>query len=329
MSINQGLLRVFPLNFITQNRNGQNPVAKATRGNTTRTLLFDAGPEGEAFERNVGRLGLKDNAIGEVEIIVLSHWHRDHSGGLIKAIEMVNAARPKNATGSSLSGPVVDVPTDRPLYRGIATPNGPICLEADPTADELIGAGADVVDDGESHVVMDGFFAVTGPIPRSTIYETGIPGGLRFDGPKGQEGGQWIKDEEIKEERVVVCRIKGKGLVIFTGCSHAGIINITDYVLDTFSTEARKSHDFYALVGGYHLADASEDRLQNTLVDLTKLKPCLLMPGHCTGWRFRALLEQEPLASAEDTDGHRQRRTLKGRTVPVFAGNKYCISGSS
>ncbi|KAL6249155.1 hypothetical protein RBB50_004218 [Rhinocladiella similis] len=306
---------------------GLSLLLKATKDDMTRTLLFDAGPEGEAFERNVARLGLKDNAIGGVEHIVLSHWHRDHSGGLIKAIEMINAARPLDTTESTLAGLAVDVPADRPLYRGIATPNGPICLEADPTPDELISAGANVADNRQNHEVMDGFFAVTGPIPRSTPYETGIPGGMRFDREEGQEEGRWIKDEEINEERVVVCRLRGKGLVVFTGCSHAGIINITNYVLDTFSTKANRSHDFYALVGGYHLADSSQDRLQSTLVDLTRLNPSLLMPGHCTGWRFRALLEQEQSASTENADGS-EGQSLKGRTVPLFAGNKYCISSN-
>jgi len=221
---------------------------------------------------------------------------------------------------------VVDIPPDRPLYRGIAHHSGPICLEADPTPDEITAAGAQVVEDASSHGVLDGFFAVTGAIPRLTTYETGIPGGVRLNRVDDPER-RWIKDEEIKEERVVVCRLKGKGLVIFTGCSHAGIVNIAYDVLQAFSSPARQSDDFYALIGGYHLADASELRLQNTLTDLIDLNPKLLMPGHCTGWRFRALLEQSASGSSRNRIPQSANNTLQGRTVPIFAGNKYRLSG--
>ncbi|KIW82364.1 hypothetical protein Z517_05391 [Fonsecaea pedrosoi CBS 271.37] len=307
-------------------------LVSATKGEETHTLMFDAGPEAEAFERNVRRLGLIDGSggdIGTVETILLSHWHRDHSGGLLKAIEMINRQRTtqaqRNSAGSELA---VDIPPERPLYRGIAHPAGPICLEADPSPEEIAGAGACVVERAATETILGGFFGVTGMIPRKTTYETGIAGGLRFEKAHGCEQGTWLKDEEIQEERVVVCRLKGKGLVVFTGCSHAGIINIANHVLDTFSTASRRQHDFYALVGGYHLADASESRLQSTLTDLTDLGPKLLMPGHCTGWRFRALLEQRDQGPPSDNSqaGSLEARSLKGRTVPLFAGNRYQLS---
>ena len=222
---------------------------------------------------------------------------------------------------------MVDIPPDRPLYRGIAHPNGPLCLEADPTPAEITAAGAQVVEDASTHTVLDGFFGVTGAIPRLTTYETGIPGGIRLDKVDDHHERKWTTDEEIKEERVVVCRIKGKGMVVFTGCSHAGIVNIAYHVLQAFSSPARQSDDFYALIGGYHLADAPESRLQNTLIDLIDLNPKLLMPGHCTGWRFRALLEQPARGSSGNRSPQSANNTLQGRTVPVFAGNKYRLSG--
>ncbi|KAK5265171.1 hypothetical protein LTR96_009539 [Exophiala xenobiotica] len=310
---------------------GLSLLVTATKGETTHTLLFDAGPEAEAFERNARRLGLIDGhnaCIGNVETIVLSHWHRDHSGGLIKAIDLINSTKAQKTSRAAEPGLAVDIPGDRPRYRGIAHHHGPICLEADPTPDEMTAAGAQLVENASSHAISDGFFAVTGPIPRLTSYETGIPGGIRLVDKVGDHERTWTKDEEIKEERVVVCRLKGKGLVVFTGCSHAGIINIANHVLQTFSSPAKPNDDFYALIGGYHLADASEPRLQNTLTDLIKLNPKLLMPGHCTGWRFRALIEQPAAPElSRNRSSESSNNTLQGRTVPIFAGNTYRLSG--
>ncbi|KAK5452921.1 hypothetical protein LTS15_007069 [Exophiala xenobiotica] len=220
---------------------GLSLLVTATKRETTHTLLFDAGPGAEAFERNARRLGLIGGGsarIGNVETIVLSHWHRDHSGGLITAIDLINSTKAQRHRTRQ---------------------------------NEITAAGAQVVEDASSHAILDGFFAVTSPIPRLTSYETGIPGGIRLVNKVGDHERTWIKDDEIKEERVVVCRLKGKGLLVFTGCSHAGIINIANHILQTFSSPAKQNDDFYTLIGGYHLADASEPRLQNTLTDLINL----------------------------------------------------------
>lgn len=92
-----------------------------------------------------------------------------------------------------------------------------------------------------------------------------------------------------------------KGLVVFTGCSHAGLINIAN---DAVKLGRAPLH---AIVGGYHLADAANERMSRTMMDLHKLQPNLLLPGHCTGWRFKGMVENE----------------MPGRMVPIFGGTKY------
>lgn len=93
---------------------------------------------------------------------------------------------------------------------------------------------------------------------------------------------------------------------MFTGCSHAGVINVSRHALDL----SNHSVPLYAVVGGYHLADASPEKLQSTIEDFRALRPQVLLAGHCTGWRFKVKAEQE----------------LPGTLVPCFAGTKYTLS---
>lgn len=135
----------------------------------------------------------------DVKLIALSHWHRDHSGGLLSAIKLANRSRPN---GNNV---VVDVHPNRPAYRGVMLQE-PISLQADPTFEEIEAAGGKVEATSGQHTVLDDTFLISGEIPRLTEYEQGIPGGIRLDNPKGG----WESDELITEERYVMCKIKGE-----------------------------------------------------------------------------------------------------------------------
>jgi 7,8-dihydropterin-6-yl-methyl-4-(beta-D-ribofuranosyl)aminobenzene 5'-phosphate synthase len=279
----------------------------ATKGDTKHTLLFDAGPEGAVWERNVGRLQAD---VGGVEVIHLSHWHRDHSGGLEKAVAAVNAARSEDKKDRKV---LVDVHPDRPDFRGVQFPGrAPISLEADPTFAELEAAGAVVEKHAEAHTVGEGFFWVSGEIPRATSYEGGIRGAVRYT----MATGQWTSDPLIKDERLVACRLKGKGLVVFTGCSHAGVVNACRHAVASLPTKEAESGGestgcagLHAVVGGFHMADNDPTKMKATVDDLRALSPTVILPGHCTGWRFKYDYEQ----------------AVPGSLVPCFVGTKYVL----
>ncbi|CAG7997816.1 unnamed protein product [Penicillium salamii] len=261
----------------------------ATKGDQKHHFLFDAGPEGDVWERNSSRLRAE---IGQIEHIALSHYHRDHSGGLTRAIELIN----RNV---GRKGVVVDVHPDRPAYRGVQA-DRPISLEADPSFEKIEAAGGTLLKSDQSHTALDDFFLISGEIPRKTTYEDGIYGGLRFsDATK-----RWEEDTLIMEERYVMCNLKGKGLVVFTGCGHAGIVNTC-----RDAVKLGGGIPLYCVVGGYHLADADDAKLNATMDDLKKMKPQVLLAGHCTGWRFKCLI-----ASA-----------LPNCLVPCFSGSKYTL----
>ncbi|CAM1508878.1 Fc.00g026170.m01.CDS01 [Cosmosporella sp. VM-42] len=276
-----------PMHNICCGAHGLSLFITATKDGVKNTLLFDTGPEGDVLERNAKRLRLP---MGDVDAIALSHWHRDHSGGLLSAIKLINEEKRD-------SDPVlVDVPLNRPEYRGVMF-HEPISLEPDPTLNEIKEVGGRLQGSNGAHMVVNSTYFVSGEIPRQTAYEGGIPGGIRF------ENGKWETDELIMEERYVMCKIKGKGLVIFTGCSHAGLINI--------AKDAKEVDDspIHAIVGGYHLADADNEKMHRSMADLKELGPALLMPGHCTGWRFKGLIEKE----------------MPGQMAPIFGGTKYTL----
>lgn len=199
---------------------------------------------------------------------------------------------------------IVDLHPDRPVYRGIAPPTLPeniISLQADPTFEELSSAGAVVDKHDESHTVLDDMFLISGEIPRVTPYETGLRNAVRFD-PEEKE---WISDELIADERFLVCNLKGehnaqrqvldflshipgKGLVVFTGCSHAGVVNTAKHA----SRLVGGRTPLHAVVGGFHLAMSEEAQIQSTVADLKRLDPAVLMPGHCSGWRSKFAIEK-------------------------------------
>ena len=164
-------------------------------------MLFDTGPEEMIWDLNAKRVRAD---IATIERIHLSHWHRDHSGGMLKAISMIRAA--KAAKGSSSAGVTVDLHPSRPKYRGIMGPVYPISLEPDPTFDEIEAAGATVVKNSEPHLIMDDMFLVSGEIPRVTSYETGLRRGIRFN----EDTRSWEPDELVRDERFLMCNVKGR-----------------------------------------------------------------------------------------------------------------------
>jgi len=116
---------------------------------------------------------------------------------------------------------------------------------------------------------------ITGEIPRKTSFETG------YTQHKAFVSGAWKSDPLIRDERAIAINIKGKGLVVLSGCAHAGIINTIAYAQQITGTE--KVH---AVMGGFHLAGKEfESRIQPTIKELQRINPKLIVPSHCTGWR--------------------------------------------
>ena len=112
------------------------------------------------------------------------------------------------------------------------------------------------------------------------VYKKGMPGHFT-----GLADGNWIPDEDILDERYVAVKIKGRGIVVFSACSHAGIINVCHDVKNQLQAK------LVGVVGGFHLAGRSvEGKIDDTITELRKLNPDIILSGHCTGWRAKAKL---------------------------------------
>jgi 7,8-dihydropterin-6-yl-methyl-4-(beta-D-ribofuranosyl)aminobenzene 5'-phosphate synthase len=246
---------------------GLSCLVTAHRGTASHTILFDTGPEEYSFERNVTRLGAD---LGLVTSIVLSHGHFDHAGAMLLALSMI---RNRNGGGKI------------PYYahpgmfhsRAIKLPNGTLRLMEDiPSVDDLTAFGAEVIVTTEPQLLHDSMFFVSGEIPRVTPYERGFPGQVRLM----QDGQSWEPDELLMDERFLVINVAGKGLVVLSACSHAGVVNVLMHARDSFP-----SVPLHAVMGGLHLSGPNEAVIPQTVEGLRTFDLKTIAAGHCTGWR--------------------------------------------
>ena len=242
------------------------PTQMAYGGN--RSILFDGGPVDYAVERNGPRLGVDFAAI---EAVILSHGHWDHAGGLPKAIEMIRAANGNQPVPLHLHPGMF-------RERGSRQPDGGVLpMDRVPAPAEWAAMGA-LPQVSREPAVIAGHVLVSGEIPRVTAYETGLPGQVARE----SETAPWQPDE-----RFIAVNLRGRGLVVFSACSHCGIVNVLH--------EARRlmpEIPLFAAMGGFHLSGTNERVIPQTVTDLGRFGLRWMFPSHCTGWRALNALER-------------------------------------
>lgn len=127
---------------------------------------------------------------------MLSHWHRDHSGGILEALTHINAARQEDSEHSQKGAVKVDLHPNRPIARGIAPPpkyDKVIArLPEDPTFREIEELGGLVDLHDEPHTVAGGTVFISGEIPRLIPFEEGLLGGVRWFTHPATSVGEWV-----------------------------------------------------------------------------------------------------------------------------------------
>ncbi len=204
-----------------------------------RAILFDAGTEPAAFVRNCEKNLHLD--LGIVEEIAISHGHWDHMGALIAAIDKIIMSRGIRCgacqSGGCSSNAAFDSPTARPF------PSQPC-----PVRPRCASTGATVVNNGEARLLLDGQLYYSGEIPRVTAFEKGRVDHLcRPDDATGD----WRPDPPLflLDERMLIAHVRDLGLVIFSACSHAGIVNVCTEAHRLFPPDI----PIHAVMGGLHL----------------------------------------------------------------------------
>jgi 7,8-dihydropterin-6-yl-methyl-4-(beta-D-ribofuranosyl)aminobenzene 5'-phosphate synthase len=239
---------------------GFSMVIRVFNGEKSSCVLFDTGGSPRGIVENVERMGL---SLSEVECIILSHGHYDHCGGLVSAVKAVN----------KVNLPVI-VHENMFETRGTANPNGTVRKYPDfPSEAQL--SPAQIVETKQPCLTANNMICVTGEIPRKTSFEKG------YTSHRILADGSWQPDPWIRDERAIAINIKEKGLIVVSGCAHAGIINTISYAQQITETDK-----VYAVMGGFHLSGREfENRIEPTIKELQRINPKLIVPSHCTGWR--------------------------------------------
>lgn len=218
------------------------------------------------------------------------------SGGIVRALEI--RGEQAAARGEGKLQPLrVDLHPDRPIRRGIAPPPKKVPTGnwlPDPTFDEIRAAGGepDLHDEAHEIIGRDGTttgVGVSGEIPRVHPFERGLPGGVTWMEDGGDAPGEpgWCTDELLKDERYAVIDVKGKGLIIFSACSHAGICNVVSDAVEKYDRPV------HMVVGGFHLVPIETQPVTETVDFLSRRvqpTPKYVLPLHCTGMAPRAAL---------------------------------------
>jgi 7,8-dihydropterin-6-yl-methyl-4-(beta-D-ribofuranosyl)aminobenzene 5'-phosphate synthase len=240
---------------------------RSKAGGREHTMLFDTGTEGAVFIRNCRNLGLD---LGTVEEIAITHGHWDHMGALPAAIDAIVKRRGRNAV-------TVHVNPGMFNERGVLLKSGTIFPAARvPTPAQMEERGAKVVNDGKARLLLDSHFYYSGEIPRVSSFETGREDHLcRKDNSE-----DWRPDPYLLDERMLIAHVRDLGLIVFSACSHAGIVNVC--------TETRRLFPgvpIHAVMGGLHLGGVMEHLIPQTVEALKPFDIRNLITGHCTGWR--------------------------------------------
>jgi len=246
---------------------GFSALVKTTADGVSRALLFDFGFSEDGAARNAATLGVD---LTQAEAAVLSHGHRDHTGGIEKLAALVGK---KNL-------PLVVHPSAFKSPRYLKYGEEFKIYFPKFTRENVMQNGFSLKEADKPCLLLDETVLFLGEIPRETDFEKGWPLVHR------QDDGREIFDP-IEDDSAIVMNLKDKGLVILTGCAHAGIVNTVLHAIQT--TGVKKIH---AVMGGFHLTGPFfEPIIDRTTQELKKINSAYIIPTHCTG--HKAMMEME------------------------------------
>jgi len=240
---------------------GFSVLVTVSKNGSPHQILFDTGTSPDGASENMTRLGIDPFAI---EAIVCSHGHFDHTtglDGLIRRMGMVNL-------------PVLIHPHFWRRRRLTIPGREP---QEIPTTSRraLAEVGFDVIEEEQPSFLFGRSVLITGEVPRVTGYEPGFPP------QQAWLDGRWEPDPLVLDDQALIVDVKDKGLVVITGCGHAGVVNICRY-----ARRLTGDRPLHAIIGGFHLnGPLFEPLIPRVLDDLAALAPSVIVPAHCTGWR--------------------------------------------
>lgn len=228
-------------------------------GSEEHVVLLDAAVSATCLFHNAKLLGID---FTKIESVVLSHGHFDHFGTLL---DFLKSARQEIS---------LVLHPEAFLERRINIPNiGQVGMGMLSEKD-LSKTGVTIHKIAEASTLAAGLVMVTGEVERVTDFEKGFPWA------EAKIDDKWVVDP-FHDDQGVAVKVKGKGLVVLGGCSHAGIINTVKH-----AQKVARTDKVHAVLGGFHLTGPLfEPIIEPTIQEMKKIGPDIIVPMHCTGWK--------------------------------------------
>jgi len=239
------------------------------QGEAKHTILLDTGYTKVGVLHNMERLGINaDN----IEAIVISHGHMDHTGSLYAILDKLPGRIPLVLHPGAFVHP-----------RYTRAPDGAMRLWPQTLVqDDLEQQNVELVASKTPTLIAADMIMVTGEVKRTTAFEKGMPNALL------EKNGEFVPDP-ILDDQALVINLAGKGLVVISGCAHAGIVNTVEY-----AKELTGQDSIHAVLGGFHLTGPFFEKIHDETVEaLKKMEPEVVMPMHCTGWKAIQKFQKE------------------------------------
>lgn len=238
-------------------------------GEEKHTILFDTGYTNVGVLHNMSQLRID---IEDIEAIVISHGHMDHTGSLYNILDKISG-----------TVPLVLHPEAFQYPRYTRTPDGSKRLFPQTLIkDDLEQKNVEIIESKGPVAIGNNMIMITGEVERTTAFEKGMPNAFV------EKDGELVHDPFIDDQGLIV-KLNEKGLVVISGCAHAGIVNTLRYAQKTTGEQ-----NVHAVLGGFHLSGPFFEKIHDpTIQELKKFEPDVLMPMHCTGWKAVQRFQKE------------------------------------
>lgn len=234
---------------------------ETTVNGKTSAGMFDFGLDPVGVLNNIALLGID---VGKAKAFSLSHGHYDH---YTSAVSILKQNHSRIAGGTPFYVGEEAFARRYSLRPGMPDPTDLGQLKKE----DIEALGLKVVEVKAPVEIVPGMYS-TGYIARVTPYEIVAS---NFQVKRGDK----IEHDTFPGEQAMFFNIKGKGLVVLSGCSHSGIVNAIKQAKKNAGTDK-----IHAIMGGFHLINAKPELIQSTAADIKAIKPDYIVPLHCTGF---------------------------------------------